>query len=202
VERSLAERPFDFPRLRAIQLAIAFPGDSGMPWPWQPWSWSSKERVVTFTAKGPVITLPTRHIRDDGSEIIAIQIRWRGFTKREIAEAMREFARSYWPRNDDCKEPTRRGKRPQLTIRSHLKALSVMRIYKLQRNPWKRLKLVENVCRYKGCVSVWAAYKKRCKQGHGDEPMSRSAKVEMSRARADARTFFQILLPGEEPTNY
>ena len=83
-----------------------------------------------------------------------------------------------------------------------LKQLATMRIWKCGHHQWKRLRLVAEVCGYKDCKREAAAYKKRCNQGHGDEPMSKAAKVEISRARAEARTFFQNLFPGEEPLSY
>ena len=203
LKRSLAERPLDSPRLKAIQLAIAFPGDYELPWPWRPWSFlPSKDKVVTFTAKGPVINLPERHISNGGSENIAIQIDWGDFTDAEIGKEMKKFARAHRPRNENCKEPRRQGQRPQITARSYLKALSAMRIWKRERNQWKRLKLVAKVCRYRCCVSELEEYESRCYQGRSDEPMGSAAKVQMSRARAQARKFFQRVLLGEEPLNF
>jgi hypothetical protein len=137
-----------------------------------------------------------------GCEIIAIQIRWGGSTNREIGEAMKRFAEAYRPRDEYCKEPARHGQRPKDVILSRLKALSVMRIYKHERNQWKRLKLVAKVCCYEGCVRESEEYEWRCAAGYGDQPMSNSAQVEMSDARARALSFFQQLLPWEMPSNY
>jgi hypothetical protein len=83
-----------------------------------------------------------------------------------------------------------------------LNQLAVMRIRKREREQWKRLKLVAKFCGYNGCVKEAAAYKERCNQGRGDQPMSDAAKVEMSSASADAREFFQRLFPREEPLSY
>jgi len=86
--------------------------------------------------------------------------------------------------------------------RDRLKQLAVMRIWKGESHQWKRLKLVAEVCGYRGCKREAAAYKKRCEEGRGDGPMSEAAKVEMSKARGATRTFFQSLFPGEEPLSY
>ena len=86
--------------------------------------------------------------------------------------------------------------------RDRLKQLAVMRIWKCEPHQWKRLALVAEVCGYRGCKREAAAYKKRCEEGRGDEPMNEAAKVEMSKARGAARTFFQGLFPGEEPLSY
>jgi hypothetical protein len=86
--------------------------------------------------------------------------------------------------------------------RGRLSALVAMRIWKGERDPRKRLKQVAEYCGYKGCVAEAAAYKERCKEGHCDEPISEIARVELSRARARARKFFQELFPGEEPLSY
>jgi hypothetical protein len=83
-----------------------------------------------------------------------------------------------------------------------LKALSVMRIWKRERDPRKRLKLVAEVCGYKGCRNETAAHKQRSYMGHATEPMSKSAVVEMSKTRTKARTFFQHLFPWGNPANY
>lgn len=83
-----------------------------------------------------------------------------------------------------------------------LKQLAAMRIWKREPHQWKRLKLVAKICGYKGCKREAAAYKKRCEEGRADGPMSEAAKVEMSRARREARTFFQSFFPGEEPLSY
>src|SRR5262249_46428205 len=86
--------------------------------------------------------------------------------------------------------------------RARLTQLAVMRIWKQEPDQWKRLKLVAEFCGYKGCMEELAAYKERCKEGHGNEPMGDAAKVEISSARSEARKFFQSLFPGEEPLSY
>jgi hypothetical protein len=202
VERYLAAHRFNFPQLRAIQLATPVSGHSGQSWlPWPPLSWPPLEGCavgrITFTSEGPVTSSPQRYIHHDGSETIAIRIPWGDFTDREIGSEMRNFARTHRPPNNSCKEPKRQGKRPQIMTLSYLKALSVVRIYKLEGNQWKRLKLVAKVCGYRGCVRESAAYKERCRHGRGDEPVSNSAKVEMTKARDHALKFLQNHFPGE-----
>jgi len=186
--RSSVERPLHFP-LKAVQFFLPRLGDEEMPWPWRPW-------------EGTGWTAPKRHIRDDGSENIAIQIRWGDFTNDELGKAMKEFARAYRPLDETAKEPMRQGKRPKITIQSYLNALSVMRISKHKRNQWKRLNLVAEVCGYNGCEKEAAAYKDRCKDGHADQPMSKAAKVEMTKARKRAMSFFRDWFPWENPANY
>ena len=135
------------------------------------------------------------------SEVIAIRIRWCGFTKKEIGGGLKEIAWRHRPSH--CKEPKRKGQRPKDVILAHLKALSVMRIWKLhQRNPWKRLKLVAENCGYEGCVRESEEYEWRRTGGYGDQPMSNAAQVEMSDARARALSFFQSIFPGETPSNW
>jgi len=139
------------------------------------------------------------------SEVIAIRVHWRGFTNSEIGKSMERFARKYRPRKKVCEEPKRKGQRPKEIILSQLKALSVLRIRKLherKQDQWKRLELVAKVCAYKGCVKELAEYKERCSQGQGDEPMGKSAKVEISKARDDALSHFQNLFPAENPSNF
>ena len=117
----------------------------------------------------------------------------RSYNERDLVEAFRKAIRKRWSK-------TRGGNRERW--RARLRNLAVMRIRKNQRNQWKRLELVAEFCSYKGCVREAAAYKKRCKEGRGDEPMSEAAKVQMSSARSEARTFFQSLFPTEEPLSY
>jgi hypothetical protein len=144
---------------------------------------------------------PDRSIDDDGSEKIAITVRWRDFTNSEIAKTMKAFANDHRPTSEP--EPKRKGQKPEETIRADLKALSVMRIWKLHAGkPWKRLKVVANVCRYKSCVREATEYKRRRKAWHRTQPMSQAAKTEMSEARSRALRFFQRLFPGEKPSNY
>ena len=137
MKRSLAKRPLHFP-FKAVQLARPFVDAAPPPWPWQHLfdAWTSE-----FSKQGfPIFKLPDRHIGNDGSETIAIEIRWGYFTNKEISEEMRKFACAHRPGNEACKEPKRKGQRPKAVIQSHLKALSVMRIWKLHnRNQWKRL---------------------------------------------------------------
>jgi hypothetical protein len=87
--------------------------------------------------------------------------------------------------------------------RARLQRLAVMRIRKHERDQWKRLKLVAEFCGYNGCRKEVKAYKDRCKNGRGDEPMSPAAKVEMTNARKAALKFFQDLFPYEKkPLNF
>jgi hypothetical protein len=104
------------------------------------------------------------------------------------------------------------GRRPEAAVsakwRARLSRLAVMRIWKYAcaaqngndyLTQWKRVKLIAKLCGYKGCIKEYAKYQERCKQGRGDWPMTETASEEMSRARAEARKFFQRLFPNEEP---
>jgi hypothetical protein len=184
LDRSFVKRPLHF--LTALQLALPFLGEK--PWPW-------REFI-------PLILPHERPIGSDGSENIAIRVRWGHFTNGEIGKAMKEFARAYRPPDEAAKEPRRQGTRRKITIQSHLNALSVMRIWKHERNQWKRLNLVAQVCGYKGCEKEAAAYKDRCKDGHADQPMNKAAKVEMTKARKRALSLFRLWFPWENPANY
>jgi len=121
------------------------------------------------------------------------------YNETEVVAAFKEEFRRRW-------EKTKGGNRERW--RAKLNDLVVMRLLKRfppgkgYLEPYKRLKLVAKFCGYKGCVEEAAAYKKRCKDGRGDEPMSNAAKVEMSSARSEARIFFQSLFPGEDPLSY
>jgi len=193
IKRSIPKRRLYLPS-KAIELAIPFSLDFGPPpWPWRPWrnAWSL----------GEVVNFPDRSIDDDGSEKIAIKVRWRDFTNPEIAKTMKAFAKDHRPTSEP--EPKRKGQKPEETIRADLKALSVMRIWKLHASkPWKRLNVVANVCRYKSCVREATEYKRRRKAWYEMQPMSQAAKTEMSAARSRALRFVQRLFPGEKPSNY
>jgi hypothetical protein len=159
--------------------------------------------IAPFSALGAPITLLDTPERErvcyDGSEVIALRIPWGGLRNGQIGKEMGKFAALHRPANESCKEPRRRPS----TFRSYLKALSVMRIWKLHKGkPWRRLELVAEVCGYKDCKREWAAYKRRCKGGHGDAPMSKAAQVEMTRARQLALSVFHCLFPRETPENY
>src|SRR5262249_24911120 len=135
-----------------------------------------------------------------GMQEVTIQIDWRHYRNDEIGEEMKKFAAVNRPQNEP--EPDRKGQhKGKSTIRSQLKDLSVLRIWKCERNQWKRLKLVANVCGYRGCVTEWKEYKDRCRKGHGKDPMSEGAKSEMSRSRKRALSFFQHLFPYGKASN-
>lgn len=137
------------------------------------------------------------------SEVIALRVHWGGFNNSQIGKAMQRFARDHRPRNEACKE-RKRTQGQKIAILAALKGLSVMRIRKKlgRGKQWKRLELVAKVCGYESCKKEWADYQERCNQGHGDEPMSNAAKVEMSNARSRALSVFQSLFPTETPSNW
>jgi hypothetical protein len=86
--------------------------------------------------------------------------------------------------------------------RDRLNQLAVMRIWKQEADQWKALALVAKKSGYAACKREAAAYKARCKEGRGDEPMCKDARAEIDRARARARAFFKTLFPWEEPMSY
>jgi len=115
------------------------------------------------------------------------------YNETEAAEAFKTWFRQRYGKSKS-------GGRSQWEAK--LKSLVVMRIWKREHAQWKRLKLVQEFCGYKGCEDEWTDYQWRCGQGRGDEPMSKAAKVEMSSARTDARNFFQRLFPDELPLSW
>jgi hypothetical protein len=146
------------------------------------------------------LELPGRYINVPGMQEIKIQIDWRHYNNKEIAEEMKRFAEHNRPKSE--LEPNRRGKKRESKVRSDLKALLVMRIWKHEPDPWKRLKLVSSVCAYEAFENELKKYKKRCEDGQGDEPMGKSAQAEMTRARKRALGFFEYLFPWGKPSNY
>jgi hypothetical protein len=69
-----------------------------------------------------------RTIRSDGSEIVALRIRWGSHTDNEIGAAMKRFARRNRPTKETCKEPQRKGRGREDTLLSALDNLSAMRL--------------------------------------------------------------------------
>jgi hypothetical protein len=147
------------------------------------------------------VELPGRYINFPGSQKIELQIFWRNYNNKDIGERMKKFAALNRPPNEPG--PDRRGQhKGESKVRSDLKDLSVLRIWKGEPDPWKRLKLVADVCGYKSCVAEWKQYKDRCRKGLGDEPMGKSAKSEMSRSRKRALSFFQHFFPYGKASNF
>ncbi len=174
------------------------------PWPWD-WRPSPGTKLKYPFALGENMgLLGERRILDGGRENFAIQIHWGDSTNKEIGDAMRRFAVNHRPKRKDCKEPSRGGKGPRETLLSNLNALAVRRIWKRERDPWERMHLIAETCRYANCRRDWAAYKTQCKEGRAPDSMDGKAKTEMSRARTRAREVFEILfhhLDGQ-PANF
>jgi hypothetical protein len=135
---------------------------------------------------------PGRYINVPGMQEVVIA--WRHYTNKEIAAAI---ARK---RPETEPEPNRRGREEQ--SKTLLKALSVMRIWKRERDPRKRLKIVAKVCRYKVCVEEVREHRARGCRGHAKEQISNKAKAQMSRARTRAMRAFQFWFPWGKPSNY
>jgi hypothetical protein len=135
---------------------------------------------------------PGRYIKAPGMQEVVID--WRHHTNKEIAAAI---ARK---RPETEPEPNRRGREEQ--SKTLLKALSVVRIWKRERDPRKRLEVVAKVCRYKVCVEEVREHKARSYRGHAKERISNKAEAQMSRARRSAMRAFQFWFPWGKPSNY
>jgi hypothetical protein len=69
-----------------------------------------------------------RIIWEDGSEVVALQIRWREFTDKDIGAAMEKFARTYRPDQEKGKVPERKGRGREDILLSALDNLSALRL--------------------------------------------------------------------------
>jgi hypothetical protein len=162
--------------------------------------WKSLDALAGYNLYPKAIELPGRHINVPGMQEVVIQIDWRHYDNKEIGAEMARWAANNRPESEP--EPDRTGKKRESKVRSDLKALSAMRIWKHERDRWKRLRLVAEVCGYKGCRKESAEHKESSRREHGGEPMSNIAKAEMTRARKRALSLFQLLFPWGKPTNY
>jgi len=118
--------------------------------------------------------------------------------EKEAVEAFRAFFRKQYGETQGSKSG--RGAR----WRERLNQLAVMRIWKRfpkAKHLRQRIREVAKVTDYKGCNDYVVAHPKAFRSGQY-EPTTRNAKVEMSKARAHALSFFQSLFPGEKPLNY
>jgi len=121
-----------------------------------------------------------------------------GYNRSEAVEAFRAWFKDHWPE-------TKGGGSPKWQAK--LNDLVVMRLSKRFRDD--SIKRVEHVAKFttagfKGCKE-WCDERckaKKAKLGFVDQPMSKAANQEMSRARADARKFFQSFFPSERPLSY
>ena len=201
VKRSLGERPLRFPKLKGVELALPFIGDYEPPWPWQPWSHDLLDPEFKADSKRLPWRVPDRPgPENDGTEKIAIKIRWRGFRNSDIAEAMKRLAERERPQT----EPESKQQEPKDTIRANLKALSVMRIWKRfpkARDLGKRIGEAAKYTDYASVRKEAIEYKKRRWEGRANTAISNAAQVRMHNARERAFRFFQDLFPGETPAN-
>jgi hypothetical protein len=152
----------------------------------------SLEALPGYNLYPKPVESPGRYVNAPGMQEVAID--WRHYTNKEIAAAI---ARK---RPETEPEPNRRRRGAQ--SKTLLKALSVMRIWKRETDPRKRLELVAKVCRYKVCVEEVREYKARSYRGHAKERISNTAEAEMSRARKRALNAFQFWFPWGKPSNY
>jgi len=171
---------------------------------WQKNSTKLRKSLIAlddYSGYPKAVELPGRYINFPGSQKVELQIFWRNYNNNDIAEQMKKFAALNRPQDEP--EPDRRGQhKGESTIRSDLKDLSVMRIWKREPDPWKRLNLLANVCGNESYITEWKRYKDRCRKGHGDEPMGKSAKSDMSRSRKRALRFFQHFFPYGKASNF
>jgi hypothetical protein len=138
---------------------------------------TSLDKLATYNRYPKPVEAPGRYNVPGMQEVV---IDWRHYTNKEIAA---EIARKR-PKSEP--EPNRRGREPE--SKADLKALSVMRIWKREREPWKRLKLINKVCCFESCAYEW--------------PLTNAAKAEITRARKRALSLFQHLFPWGNPANY
>jgi hypothetical protein len=89
---------------------------------WQKWAQPGQATVIETLLKNQ------RIIRKDGSEVVALRIRWGDSTDQEIGTAMEEFARAHRPGKRRCKEPQRKGRGKQDSFRAALDCLSALRL--------------------------------------------------------------------------
>ena len=148
---------------------------------------SSLDALATYNRYPKAVELPGRYINVPGMQEVVIQIDWRHYDNKGIGSEMARWAANNRPESEP--EPDRTGKKRKSKVRSDLKALSVMRIWKHERKPWKRLKLVGKVCRFKSCKEY-------------EWPINNAAKADMTRARKRALNFFEYLFPCGKPSNY
>jgi hypothetical protein len=117
----------------------------------------------------------------------------RGSTEKEVLEAIRGAVRKHCPR--------KRGG-GSARWQAKLNDLAVLRI--CARFPDDPIKRVTEIARlspgFKGCKAYAEERHRAKREGREvDRRISNAAEVEMSRACARARAFFQTLFPGEEP---
>jgi hypothetical protein len=156
----------------------------------------SLEQVDTYCFYPNAVELPGSTQRPyPGSQDVLIRICWRLYDNGQIADEMKRFAKRERPKSE--KEPKKKR------VRSDLKALSVLRIQKLHKhNPWERLKLVAEVCKYKACKEEVQEYEARRKRGDATEPMGNKAKSRMSKERQRALSLFGWWFPWGKSLNY
>jgi hypothetical protein len=211
--------------IRALQRA-------GFPKPWKRLSQASQTKLVLLLAKskkgamrGDKTLYPPVVIEETSPEFDQFENQWRfgpseprvlngwdrsgrlyfwGFIRIDRAynemEAFEAFQKEFSKRW----EKTKGGNRDWWQAK--LNDLVVLRLWK--QFPKKPIERVEHVAKFatagfKGCKDFW---EQRCQARHEkryvEQRISNAAKVEMSRARAKARTFFQSLFPGEDPLSW
>ena len=152
----------------------------------------SLEALPGYNLYPKPVESPGRYVNAPGMQEVAID--WRHYTNKEIAAAI---ARK---RPETEPEPNRRRRGAQ--SKTLLKALSVMRIWKRETHPRKRLELVAKVCRYKVCVeevrevqgAQLSGTRERADKQHG-----RSRDEQSAEACAEC---LSILVSVGKPSNY
>jgi hypothetical protein len=85
-------------------------------------AWTEQQQATVWSDE------QRRIIREDGSEVVALQIRWGEFTDKDIGAAMERFARAHRPNQENCRAPQRKGRGREDILLSALDNLSALRL--------------------------------------------------------------------------
>ena len=122
-----------------------------------------------------------------------------GYNETEAKDAFTAWFKERFPQ-------TKSGNRERWQAK--LNDLVVMRLRKLYPGKKNLIKRVQHVAElttlgFAGCKAFWNDRQKAKREKREvEQRMSKAANEEMSRARADARKFFQTVFPGETPLHY
>jgi hypothetical protein len=152
------------------------------------WAWEAEveqatvcETVVDDPPREGELGRRQRTIRNDGSEIVTLRIRWGSHTNADIGAAMERFARTNRPTNETCKEPQRKGRGRVDTLLSALDNLSAMRLIR-----W---------CPIGEAIRLFGGVRLNAR---GGAPEQRKVRDQKAEAESDFRRDFPF---GEDPAN-
>jgi len=120
-----------------------------------------------------------------------IQIDHESCNESEVVAAFKAWFGNRWAKT--------KGGNQKLRAEGKLTALAVMRIWKQITEPRRRVKKIAEITGLGACKDYSASLAECYAAGRFPEPISKSASVEMSSARADAQKYFLTLFPGQEP---